>query len=142
MIVPFLLLILIGLPLFELYFLIRIGSAIGALPTIGLSILTAVLGTLLVRHQGFSVLLRIREMLDRGEVPAIEMIDGALLLVAGLFLLLPGFLTDSIGFLLLLPPLRRWFIARLIGCVPVSRHPPDVPEEHPRIIEGDYRRDD
>lgn len=142
----FLLLILIGLPLIEIYFLIQVGSEIGALPTIGLTILTAVLGALLVRHQGFNVLLRVREMLDRGEVPALEMMDGALLLMAGFFLLLPGFLTDSIGFLLLLPPLRRWVVSRYIAVVPLSRDLSGGSSgdqgRHPRIIEGDYRRDD
>lgn len=136
------LVILIGLPLIEIYFLIQVGAEIGALPTIGLAILTAVIGTLLVRHQGFSVLLRVREMLDRGETPALAMLDGALLLMAGFFLLLPGFLTDSIGFLLLIPPLRGWLVGRSIALVPVSRQPPGNRGERPRIIEGDYRRDD
>ncbi|MBK5966163.1 exlusion protein FxsA [Thiocystis minor] len=140
--VLFFLIILIGLPLIEIYFLIQVGSEIGALPTIGLAILTAVIGTLLVRHQGFGVLLRVREMLDRGEAPALAMMDGALLLMAGFFLLLPGFLTDSIGFLLLIPPLRGWMIGRYIDLIPVSRQPPGDRSERPRIIEGDYRRDD
>jgi UPF0716 protein FxsA len=141
-IVLYLLLLLIGLPLIEVYFLIEVGSEIGALPTIALAILTAVIGTWLVRHQGFGLLARVREMADRGEVPALEVLDGALLLVAGLFLLLPGFLTDAVGFLLLIPPLRRWVVGRYVRVIPVRRHAAADPRDPPRIIEGDYRRDD
>lgn len=141
------LLLLIGLPLIEIYFLIQVGSEIGALPTIGLTILTAVLGAGLVRHQGFGVLQRIRDMQERDELPALEILDGALLLVAGFFLLLPGFLTDSLGFLLLIPPLRHWTIKRYLigrhfGMMSVSRRSPAGQRHAPRTIEGDYRRDD
>ncbi|MBK1718071.1 exlusion protein FxsA [Thiocystis violacea] len=135
-------LLLIGLPLIEIYFLIEVGSAIGAFPTIVLTILTAIIGTWLVRRQGFSVLMRVRRMIDEGEVPALEVMDGALLLVAGLFLLLPGFLTDSVGFLLLIPPLRRWLVRRYIPVVPTQGYPARNPDQTPRVIEGEYRRDD
>lgn len=138
--------LLIGLPLIELFVLIRVGAEIGALPTIALSILTAILGTILVRHQGLGVLMRVRELLDRGEPPALEMMDGALLLMAGFFLLLPGFLTDTVGFLLLIPPLRRGLIGRYLALCSLSirpfEQPPGAPRERPRIIQGDYRRDD
>ena len=136
-----LILILIGIPLIEIYFLIEVGSEIGALRTIGLSVLTALLGTTLVRHQGFGVLMRVRETSDRGDVPALEMLDAALLLVAGLFLLLPGFLTDAAGFLLLIPPLRRLLIRRYIKVAPVSASPTEHQSET-RVIEGDFRRED
>jgi len=135
------LLLFIGLPLIEVYFLIKVGSQIGALPTIALSILTAVLGTWLVRHQGFGVLMRVRETLALDEVPALELLDGALILIAGLFLLLPGFLTDAVGFLLLFPHLRRWLIRRYVQITPVGIPGRDAPRR-PRIIEGRFRRDD
>jgi UPF0716 protein FxsA len=137
-----LLLLFIGLPLIELYFLIRVGSEIGAMPTIALSVLTAVLGTWLVRRQGFSLLMRVRDQFDRGDMPAFEMLDGALILVAGLFLLLPGFLTDTLGFLLLIPPLRRLLIARYVVISPARVRPQPGGQQGPRVIEGDYRRDD
>ena len=121
---PLLLLILVGVPLFELYLLIQVGSEIGALPTIGLSILTAIIGTYLVRVQGFAVLMRVRDMMDRGETPALEVLDGALLLIAGLMLMLPGFLTDALGFLLLIPPLRRLLVRRFVRLVPVRTEAP------------------
>jgi UPF0716 protein FxsA len=137
--VPLFLLVFVGVPLLELYLLIQVGSEIGALPTIGLSILTAILGSWLVRVQGFSVLLRVRGMLDRGEVPALEVLDGALLLIAGVMLLLPGFITDALGFLLLIPPLRRFVIRRFVRVIPV--HPQPQGEAGPRVIEGEFRRE-
>jgi UPF0716 protein FxsA len=137
------LILFVGIPLAELYFLIQVGSEIGALPTIGLTILTALLGGFLVRMQGFSVLMRVRAAADRGEVPALEMLDGALLLVAGLVLMLPGFFTDAVGFLLLVPPLRRLLIARFVQIVP-QRFEGQGPADRPsgvRIIDGEYRRE-
>ncbi|MGB5831874.1 MAG: FxsA family protein [Thiohalocapsa sp.] len=136
------LLIFVAAPLIELFFLIQVGSVIGALPTIALSILTAVIGGALVRMQGLAVLMRVREMLDRNETPALELLDGAVLLVCGFALLLPGFVTDAVGFLLLIPPLRHALIKRYIQVVPVRPHPGRGGSDHPRVIEGEYRRDD
>jgi len=136
---PLLVLILVGVPLFELYLLIQVGSEIGALPTIGLSILTAIIGTYLVRLQGFAVLMRVRDMVDRGETPALEVLDGALLLIAGLMLILPGFLTDALGFLLLIPPLRRRLIRRTFRVVPLCTDAPT--DQGHRVIEGKFRRE-
>ena len=81
--------------------------------------------------------MRVRDMVDRGETPALEVLDGALLLIAGLMLILPGFLTDALGFLLLIPPLRRLLIGRFVRVVPVR------PAGHagPRVIEGEFRRE-
>jgi UPF0716 protein FxsA len=139
------LLIFVGAPLIELYFLIQVGSVIGALPTIALSILTAVIGGALVRMQGLAVLMRVRAMLDQGEMPALELLDGAVLLVCGFALLLPGFVTDILGFLLLIPPVRHALIRRYLHVVPVAdangvRR--DDFQRGPRVIEGEYRRDD
>ena len=134
----------VAIPLAELYFLIQVGSEIGALPTIGLTILTAFIGGFLVRMQGFAVLNRVRAASERGDVPALEMLDGAMLLVAGLILLLPGFFTDAVGFLLLIPPLRRVLIARFVRLAPIHPHAggPTGPREQPRVIEGEFRRDE
>lgn len=137
-----LLALVIGAPLIELYFLIRVGSVIGALPTIALTLGTAALGLWLVRLQGLGVLTRVGRSLAVDELPALDLMDGALLLVAGLFLLLPGFVTDALGFLLLIPPLRRWLILRYVRLVPL--HPPhgEARRLDPRVIEGRYRRED
>lgn len=136
--IPFLL-FLVGIPLVELYFLIQVGTEIGVLPTIGISLFTAALGGYLVRRQGFDVLARVRRVKDQGELPALAVLDGALLLVAGLFLLLPGFLTDALGFLLLIPAIRQHLIKRFIVILPSGQGPGGP--AGPRVIEGDYRRE-
>jgi len=137
-----------GAPSF-IYVLIEVGSEIGALPTILISIFTAVLGASLVRMQGVSVLLRVQKTLARGEVPALEMLEGALLMMAGIMLLFPGFITDAIGFLLLVPPLRRKFILAVMkrsgamGPGPGGPSPASGAEVRKiRIIEGEYRHED
>ena len=146
MIPPFLvfLVIFVAAPLVELYLLIEVGSEIGALPTIALSIFTAVLGGALVRLQGFAVLFRVQSAMARGEVPALELLEGAMLLVVGLALLLPGFITDAVGFLLLVPPIRRavimWYLRRR-GILRPGAPPRDVGRGQ-NYIEGEFRRDD
>lgn len=141
------LVVFVGAPLVELYLLIQVGSVIGALPTIALSLFTAALGGLLVRMQGFGVLFRVQTALGRRELPALELIEGALLLLAGLALLLPGLITDAVGFLLLVPPLRRWLIVRWLKTRGTLRPAPgpapgDSETRSDRILEGDYRRED
>lgn len=135
-----LLLLLIGLPLLELYLLVQVSFTIGILPTLGFAIITAVVGAAMVRQQGFNVLRRVQAALHRGELPAQELFDGALLLIAGIFLLLPGFLTDASGFLLLIPPLRHWLRRRLFASRRWQPHPPSAAPT--LIIEGECRRDD
>ena len=104
---PLLVAALISIPLLEVYLLIRIGSQIGALSTVALIIATAVLGAFLLRQQGLSTLARVRGSLDRGELPAVEMVEGVILMVTAVLLLTPGFFTDAVGFAVLMPPLRR-----------------------------------
>jgi len=148
MIPPFLvfLAIFVAAPLVELYVLIEVGSEIGALATIALSVFTAVLGGALVRLQGFSVLFRVQEATVRGEVPALELMEGAMLLLVGFSLLLPGFITDAAGFLLLIPPLRRavilWFLRRKDILRPGGPRPKSEDKSGQHYIEGDFRRDD
>lgn len=111
------LLILIGVPAGELWLLIEVGSEIGALTTIALIILTAVLGTILFRVQGLATLQRLQEHVARDETPVAEVVSGFGLLFAGLLLLIPGFATDALGFLLFIPPLRRWLAGLLIAYI-------------------------
>jgi UPF0716 protein FxsA len=137
------LLLFVMAPLIELYFLIQVGSVIGALPTILLSILTAVIGGTLVRMQGLTVLMRVRATMERGETPALELLDGAVLLLCGFALMLPGFVTDAVGFALLVPALRQVLIRRYIRVVPVEHEGGPYQEQtRRRTIEGDWRRDD
>jgi UPF0716 protein FxsA len=93
-------------PFLEIYLLIKVGSYIGAFTTVMVVILTGFLGALLARYQGLQTILRIRESLQRSEIPAGDMLDALLILVAGIVLLTPGFLTDIAGLLLLIPRTR------------------------------------
>lgn len=104
------LLLFIVMPIAELWLLITVGQSIGVLPTIGLVLLTAVIGLSLLQQQGGETLLRARGKMKVGEMPAIEMLEGMVLGVCGALLLTPGFVTDTVGFLGLVPPVRRWLI--------------------------------
>jgi len=84
------------------------GNAIGTFPTIITVILTAIVGAYLMQRQGLSAMTRTQQSIEAGELPVESMMDGVYLLVAGAFLLTPGFITDAIGFLLFIPPFRRW----------------------------------
>lgn len=107
-----LILLFIGLPLIELALLIKIGTMIGFWPTMAIVVFTGILGASLARFQGFVTWLKIQQALQRGAMPAEEMIDGLLILVGGIVLLTPGFITDIFGFVLLVPwtryLLKRW----------------------------------
>ena len=151
-----LLILFIALPIVELFLLIKIGGVIGFFPTIALVILTAVIGSQLVRRQGLTVLARIRESQARGEMPALPMLDGAALLFAGFMLLTPGFISDALGFVLLVPGLRQQIARRLVSRV-VIMTPAGAAAANERyagrgagnsstkrspqsVIEGDYER--
>jgi UPF0716 protein FxsA len=132
-------------PLIEIYLLIEIGSIIGALPTVFLVVATAVIGAFLLRLQGFTTWNRLQMTLMRGEIPALELAEGAVLLVCGALLLTPGFFTDTLGFLGLFPPTRRAFIRWAMKHANFRTPPPGGPYSGPRkdgYIEGEYRRDD
>ncbi len=96
----------IGVPIVEIAVFIEVGGALGLWPTLGLVVLTAVLGTWQLRAQGLATLMRARDQVERGALPTRELFDGACLLVAGALLLTPGFVTDGAGFLLFFPPVR------------------------------------
>jgi UPF0716 protein FxsA len=94
--------------------LIQVGGIIGALPTVGLVVLTAVVGVWLLRMEGLATLTRVQDKLNRGEIPETELLEGIMLIFGGALLLTPGFFTDFIGFVCLLPGLRRPLAARII----------------------------
>ncbi len=157
-----LLLAFILVPLAEIALLIEVGRHIGILATVAIVVLTAILGTTLLRQQGFAVLQRASQSLQTGRMPLDSVAEGVLLLIAGAFLLAPGLITDTIGFLLLIPPIRRpfakWVLKRLVesGAVHVSvftsgeagggpfrsgpeSRPPDGDDDGP-VIEGEFER--
>jgi len=105
----------IAIPLLEIYLLIEVGGIIGAFPTVFMVVFTAVLGAWLLRIQGFSTLNRVRRTLANGGIPALEILEGAVLLVSGALLLTPGFFTDTIGFICLAPTFRRGVIRWALG---------------------------
>jgi UPF0716 protein FxsA len=107
--VPLLVALFILLPIAEIYVIIKVGEAIGILPTLALLVLDGFLGAALARSQGRAAWVRFNQALAEGRVPAREVFDGAMIIVGGAFLLAPGFITDAIGVLLLLPPTRALF---------------------------------
>ncbi len=107
-------LLFLTVPLVEIYFLIQVGQEIGAFSTVLLCILTAALGAILLRIQGILTLMNAREKLRQGEIPADSLLEGLILLIAGVLLLTPGFVTDVIGFLCLVPSLRSMLALRML----------------------------
>ncbi|MBK5289433.1 MAG: FxsA family protein [Acidimicrobiia bacterium] len=112
MLLVFLILALVVVPLIELFVIIQVGQWIGFLPTILLLIVISIAGGFLVKREGLSAWRRAQAQLRAGEIPAAELVDGALIMAAGAMLLTPGFVTDAIGVLLLIPAMRflprRW----------------------------------
>src|SRR3954471_17877366 len=111
-----LIVIFIIVPIAELYVIFKIGDAIGWAPTLALLVVDSLLGTWLLRSQGRSVWRRFQDTMQAGRVPHREVFDGVLVIFGAAFLITPGFLTDIVGVLLLVPPtravLRRWLIRR------------------------------
>lgn len=112
-------LLFLVLPILEIYVVTQVAGSMGWLSTIALVIFVSLAGAVLVRVQGLSVLARIQRRLHSGEVPGKELVDGALVLVAGALLVTPGFLTDGVGLFFLLPPTRAiartWLTRRYSG---------------------------
>lgn len=105
------------LPIAELYVIVQVASSVGVFNTLGLLLLVSAAGAWLCKHEGLGVLRRLRTSLDRFELPHRELVDGALILFAGALLLTPGFLTDGLGLLLLLPPTRAIARATVLGAL-------------------------
>ena len=120
------LLLLLLLPIAEIAVFIEVGDWIGAGPTIGLVFVSAILGSLLIRWEGLSVLMRAQEAAERGEVPVGAVFEGFCVVAAGILLIIPGFLTDIVGLLLFVRPLRnalgRWLFERLKGSASFRVH--------------------
>lgn len=104
----------IGVPIVEIAVFIEVGGWIGLWPTVGVIVATAMAGTAMLRHQGLSVLARAQRSLERRELPVAEIVDGICLLLAGALLLTPGFVTDALGFVLMVPGLRQALVAPIL----------------------------
>lgn len=115
-------LIFIGIPIAEIAMFIQVGDLIGLWPTLATIVLTAIVGTAILRHQGLSTLAKAQSSLDHGQLPLDSVIHGAFLLIAGVLLLTPGFLTDAVGFAFLIPPVRLSIAQRIMKLVKRSDH--------------------
>ncbi len=155
---PLIFILFVAVPIVEIWVLIEVGSRFGALYTILLVILTAVIGSVMLRTQGLSILSRVRSQLASNRLPAAELLEGAFLLVGGVLLLTPGFVTDAVGFLCLLPITRRIVVRAMIARFSVRGYTsqPWSSGDHPnagrtnagqfgdadsKTIEGEYRRE-
>ena len=136
----FILFILIGLPLLEISVFIKVGSEIGGELTLLLTIGTAALGIFIVRLQGMQVMAQMRKNLSNNTPPVEGLVHGFFLFFAGFFLLIPGFITDTIGALLLLPPLRLYLgKAGMATIILNNPKPPQYKDQDGNlIIEGQY----
>lgn len=128
-----LLLIIIGIPIIEIYLFIKIGSQIGAFNTISLIFVTAILGVAYVRYEGFNTLKSAMSQLVKNEVPIYEIISGATLAVASLLLILPGFATDVMGMLLVIPFTRKILIRNIS-----NKYKKKKGKKEKNFIEGEF----
>ncbi len=143
-------LLFVTIPIVEIALFIQVGGWLGLWPTLGIVILTAILGTVLVRAQGLAAMGQIKSNLNELRDPTEALAHGAMILASGLLLLTPGFFTDAVGFALLVPPVRlalfKWIRSKIkvqsfvdIDGHPAARHPP-----HPQatgrgdIIDGEF----
>lgn len=137
-------LIFLAVPLIEIGLFIQVGGAIGLLPTLVIVILTALLGTALVRQQGIAVLNDLRRSLDTFDDPARPLVHGALILFAGALLLTPGFFTDAVGLSLLVPPVRDMAYDLVRRRIAVQRYRAEATAsarrrpDDPTVIDGEF----
>lgn len=142
------------IPLIEVAVFIKVGGSIGALWTVVLTVGTALLGATLVRLQGMATLFNVKQQLMQGQMPAGAVLEGVILLVSGAMLLTPGFVTDTLGFLGLIPGIRQRAAQALLQQVMTTRGNAQytrgqtyegqaTPESRgPKTIEGDWTRED
>lgn len=134
------------IPIIEVYTLIEVGGVIGAGWTILLVVMTAIIGVNLLRQQGLKTLMRANQVMSRGQVPAMEMMEGLLLAAGGALLITPGFFTDIIGFICLVPLTRRGIIQYLLLKSTITTsytaHQEKNRSQDSRTIEGECHRED
>ncbi|WP_420550973.1 FxsA family protein [Litorivicinus lipolyticus] len=145
------LLLFLVIPLVEVAILIQVGGLIGFWPTLGLVVLTAVIGAQLLKQQGRALLMAAQGRLERGELPLSELAQGLLVAVGGALLLTPGFATDAFGFACLLPgtraamgnALKRWLEPRLVARAQFTAQSSSArPSSNGDVLDGEFRRDD
>lgn len=157
-----LLLVLVAIPLLEIALLVKVGQSIGFWPTIGLLFAAVLAGAALIRRQGLGTLQRVMEAASDGRPPVASLLDGVVMVLAGALLIVPGFITDAVALVLLLPPVRALLVGKVLARVAVggqfstfdmeddeARFDPRRRQERTApyrgegsgvIIEGEYRR--
>ena len=145
--------IFVVVTLAEIYVLVSVGQAIGGLSTVLLVVITAFIGTSLLRQQGWSTMAKAQQSMAEGRTPAMEMLEGVVILVSGILLLTPGFLTDGLGLLGLMPWSRHYFINHFLeknaervfksrNSVFINRSETDEPKsKKDETIEGEFWED-
>jgi len=138
------LIIILIIPFLEIYLLLEVGGLIGAIPTIFLVASTAIIGTLLLKEQGFSTFQKLQENLRLGILPAYEMIEGPIILAGGLLLLTPGFITDILGIVCLIPSLRKRIAQYIIENSLIQQRGSFTEESSTRtnVLEGEFEKED
>lgn len=134
-------------PLIEIALFVQVGGWIGLWPTLAIVVLTAVAGTVLVRSQGAAVLARLRSSFETLRDPTEPLAHGAMILFSGALLLTPGFFTDTVGFLLLVPAVRAWVLREAsrriqIRTLHMGPRPPEPPRPTDDVIDASYTVDD
>ena len=124
--------LIIAIPLIEIFLFIKVGSYIGAYNTISLTLITAIIGVIYARYEGFNTLRSAIPQLKKDEIPIYEIISGAALAFAALLLILPGFVTDLLGFLLIFPPTRKVFVNKF------SKNVKNKNNLNNNVIEGEF----
>ncbi len=138
------LIIILIIPFLEIYLLLEVGGLIGAIPTIFLVASTAIIGTWLLKEQGFSTFQKLQENLRLGILPAYEMIEGPIILAGGLLLLTPGFITDILGIVCLIPSLRKRIAQYIIENSLIQQRGSFTEESSTRtnVLEGEFEKED
>lgn len=134
---PSLLLLFLAVPALELMLLIYLGEHLGFWPTVGLILSTGILGAWLARQEGLRVLRAVQQEFQEGRMPARQLLEGLMVLIAGAFLLTPGLLTDMTGFLLLIPAIRSLIVSRVSSSIAQR-----LRIDQPQVIDAEWRSED
>ena len=110
---PYFLILFIAIPIIEIALLLRVGEIVGWAPTLLIVITTAIIGSAMLRQQGLATINTARQRLNAGEMPAQQLLEGMLIMIGGVLLLTPGFVTDTFGFVCLVPPTRQWLAGKV-----------------------------
>lgn len=135
-------LLFLTIPLIEIALFIQVGGAIGLGLTLAIVVLTAIIGTILVRSQGIAVLNQLRSSLDRLNDPTEPLVHGAMILFSGALLLTPGFFTDFVGFALLVPGIRSWLFGYIRRNVKIHTFDSSSASSESDVIDAEYQEVD